>query len=73
MASAYMPLDQGVLDVQVRVLEQALHSPEYRFNAAARAVFEARLITLRLASIATEAPLAQARTLSARLAKQART
>ena len=68
-----MATDQSVLDVQVRVLEQALHSPEFKFNAAARAVFEARLITLRLASIAAEAPLTQARTFNARLAKQART
>ena len=68
-----MATDQGVLDVQVRVLEQALHSPEYKFNAAARAVFEARLITLRLASIAAEAPLAQVQTFNTRLAKQART
>lgn len=67
-----MTTDQDVTDVQVRVLEQALHSPEYRFNSLARAVFEARLITLRLAIIAAEAPLAQAQTLNARLAKQTR-
>ena len=67
-----MTTEQGVLDVQVRVLEQALHSPEYKFNPLARAVFEARLVSLRLASIAAEAPLAQAQTLDARLAKQAR-
>ena len=67
-----MATDQGVLDVQVRVLEQALHSPEYKFNSMARAVFEARLVTLRLASIAAETPLAQPRTLNTRLAKQAR-
>jgi hypothetical protein len=68
-----MTTDQGVLDVQVRVLEQALRSPEYRFNSLARAVFEARLVTLRLASIAAKAPPAQARALNAGLAKQART
>ena len=67
-----MATDQGVLDVQVRVLEQALHSPEYKFNSMARAVFEARLVTLRLASIAAETPLAHPRTLNTRLAKQAR-
>ena len=67
-----MTTDQGVLDVQVRVLEEALHSPAYRHNALARAVFEARLVTLRLATIAAEAPLAQAHALNARLAKQAR-
>ena len=68
-----MTTDQGVLDVQFRVLEQALHSPEYKFNPTARAIFEARLVTLRLASIAAEAPLAQAQPLNARLAEQART
>ena len=67
-----MTTDQGVLDVQVRVLEEALHSPAYRHNALARAVFEARLLTLRLAAIAVEAPLAQAHTFNTRLAKQAR-
>ena len=67
-----MTTDQGVLDVQVRVLEQALHSPEYRFNSLARAVFEARLVTLRLAMLATETPPAQLRAINARPAAQAR-
>ena len=67
-----MATDQGVLDVQVRVLEQALHSPEYRFNSLARAVFEARLVTLRLAMLATETPSAQLQAINARPAMQAR-
>ena len=67
-----MTTDQGVLDVQVRVLEQALHSPEYKFNATARAVFEARLVTLRLAMLATERPSAQLRAINTRPAAQAR-
>ena len=67
-----MTTDQGVLDVQVRVLEQALHSPEYRFNSLARAVFEARLVTLRLAMLATETPSAQLQAINRRPAVQAR-
>ena len=67
-----MTTEQGVLDVQVRVLEQALHSPEYKFNATARAVFEARLVTLRLAMQATERPSAQLQAINTRPAAQAR-
>ena len=67
-----MTTDQGVLDVQVRVLEQALHSPEYRFNSLARAVFETRLVTLRLAMLATETPSAQLQAINTRPAMQAR-
>ena len=67
-----MTTEQGVLDVQVRVLEQALHSPEYRYNSLARAVFEARLVTLRLAMLATERPSAQLQAINSRSAVQAR-
>ena len=67
-----MTTDQGVLDVQVRVLEQALHGPEFKHNSLARAVFEARLLTLRLAISAAEAPSVQRRVLNARLAEYAR-
>ena len=67
-----MTTDQGVLDVQVRVLEKALYSPAYRHNALARAVFEARLLTLRLAAIAAKPPSVQVRVPNAHLAEQAR-
>jgi hypothetical protein len=67
-----MTTEQGVLDVQVRVLEQALHSPEYRFNSLARAVFEARLVTLRLAMFANQMPATQHPPVGARPAARAR-
>lgn len=67
-----MTTDQDVTDVQVRVLEQALHSPEYRFNSLARAVFEARLVALRLAMFAAETPTTQHQALNAHPSAQAR-
>ena len=62
-----MTTDRDVLDVQVRVLEEALHSPDFKHNALARQVFEARLIELRLASVASETPVAPQQTTVARL------
>lgn len=72
MTSTRMSPDQGVLEVQVRVLEHALYSSEYRFNSLARAVFEARLVTLRLAMFANQMPATQHPPVGARPAARAR-
>ena len=62
-----MATDRDVLDVQVRVLEEALYSPQFKHNTLARQVFEARLIELRLATLASETPVAPQHTAVARL------
>ena len=62
-----MTTEQDVLDVQVRVVEEALYSPEFKHNTVARQVFEARLIELRLAGVASETPVAPQHTAVARL------
>jgi hypothetical protein len=68
-----MATDLGVLGVQVRVLEEALHSREFRHNALARAIFEARLLALRLDSMAAETPSVQSQAIHTRLMRYAHT
>jgi hypothetical protein len=63
--------DQEVLAVQVRMLEQALHSREFRHHELARAIFEARLLALRLASMAAETPSVQSQAIHTRLMRYA--
>ena len=66
-----MATDLGVLSAQVRLLENTLHSPEFKHNELARAVLEARLLTLRLESMAAETPSVQSQVLYDRLARYA--
>ena len=66
-----MRTDRDGLSLQVRVLEQALNSQEFRHNSLARAVFEARLMALRLDGIAVETPSAQPEVLHRRLMRYA--